>query len=1286
MLQRAMHVFSSFVLVFLFSIQSVGAVSFERIDVASHIGEPFYAEVPLLLDAREALSKISIELGSSSDYRILEVYRDQVINQIRTDIVKDERGARVKLTSEAPIDTAFFNLVLKVRYGRSTHYKKLPIFLESAAVESMQEGASPKAVAAPVNAATVQPETSNAFITKVPQGAKSAFVEPVEDKQSEQTVGNTFKPYSNWARTSRYGPMVYGDTITVVAKRLRLDDRFTNQQVMVALFEKNKDKFGKGNINLIKAGSYLDVPVAEEVKQVSVAHAKQVISEQNKIWKNMTKQPRYAAVADAQRTRYTRRVRIGQKASGVANAPMLGSEQVKKPLQAEEVQPQVNTVDQESSAKIIAAEQMIAQKDSELSSLQNKMSALEKRLQAAEKKAGEATVSADAAALDAQNKRLEIVISRLKGQLEKAKVNEDQSTSSWLMYALAGLGLLVLGLIGAVVMLLRREPKHPAEQAAVKEEAFDDVVEEADTESLDDQAATKLMDAGDFEMPSALPEEQVSSTNDTNNDEPLEEIPDFTDDETGEMEAFDSDVDETPDPSVNYLEEADVYLRYGMEDEAEKQVRMALKLDDQDPAAHAKLVQILRMRKNPEDEEVALNAAKALLAGSALVTFEGLLTDSSSEVATDDATSDAEQESEIASLKDDAFTGEDTGIVDFGAINFDTPDSDSSDSKSASADVMEPELLDTGKMDFGEVEEDTDVDTSSDIDFAGIDFAGIDFGETDTGEDAGDIAVDSINLGDENVMDDAQALDTGDLDFGALDLTEENDVDDASTVDAAPEDVMEDIALDTGELDFGDLDIEASDLLDNATAEESTSEGDVLEDAMDIEALDTGELDFGDLDIEASDLLDNATAEESASEGDVLEDAMGIEALDTGELDFGDLTADEVSLDASVTTDAMEDEPLDTGAVDFGDFLSDPSSEKIESTGESDIADDFEVDFDFSEMGESNADETSSELSDMEKSIDLGNFGIDFDETDSAEDLLSKIDLESTSAVQTTGETMVVSSGETEVSLDDEINDRQVEQARAQAEEEANATAVEIPVDADDPFESANILLSDAEENSLASDISNDDIAEIQSLGADALSLDDSAKQSSDAEPLEDLDSISLDLSGFSDEADSALDEVKAIEDELTSEVEVDLSGLDMIGDDLLIGADDVDDVSAEASTELDLDDFDLQEISLDDEMEDSTASKPASDAFDSTVILDNTHKNLQQESPADVNSDATLVMDTSSDPMEDVFNATGELENIESSIESLQNDAVDDLEATTELDGLMSDLKGLLDEDEPKK
>jgi len=54
------------------------AVALGKIDVTSHLGEAFYAEVPLHLEKNEKLSGLSVEIATPSDYRILEVYRDPV--------------------------------------------------------------------------------------------------------------------------------------------------------------------------------------------------------------------------------------------------------------------------------------------------------------------------------------------------------------------------------------------------------------------------------------------------------------------------------------------------------------------------------------------------------------------------------------------------------------------------------------------------------------------------------------------------------------------------------------------------------------------------------------------------------------------------------------------------------------------------------------------------------------------------------------------------------------------------------------------------------------------------------------------------------------------------------------------------------------------------------------------------------------------------------------------------------------------------------------------------------
>ncbi|MDX8387426.1 MAG: FimV/HubP family polar landmark protein [Ghiorsea sp.] len=1339
MLRQAMHVFSGFTLAFLWGVQAAGAVSFDRLDVASHMGEPFYAEVPLRLDENESISKTSVEIGSSSDYRILEVYRDQVVNNIRTDIISDERGPRVTLSSESAIDTAFFNMVLKVRYGRSTHYKNMPIFLESATAAVVEQNNQTPVIAAPVNAANVKPESSDAFVTKAPVDAKSAFEEPVEIVE----VDDGFKAFGDWARTNRYGPMVYGDTITTVAQRLRLDDRFSNQRVMVALFEKNKAQFDKENINLIRVGTYLDVPTAEEMNQVSAQHAKQVVSEQNKIWKGMVKQPKYAAVADAQKKRYTRRVRVGQKASGVASAPMLSVDKTAMPKAAEVVtkqEKQTKNTNNSSSTKLSAAEEALKVKNQELTALQEKMAGMERRLVRAEEKAKtvqEANVApvmtADSAAFDAQNKRLEIMVSRLKKQLEEARTLASASQSSgWMMYGLAGLALIVLGLIATVVLLLRREREHPAEQEdAMREEVQEQMpVDKVDVEEPagDDDLSTKVMDVDDFEMPSEDPSGSAASVAEESTDgnvfgdEPLEEIPDFTDDETGKMEAFDVGSDDAPDPSVNYLEEADVYLRYGMEDEAENQVAMALKLQADDPAAHAKLVQIRRARGDDDGANESTSAAKALLSGAALVTFEGLLSSDAGAAPASAAIDEPEEElndTSMSDLGDDAFTGDDTGIVDFGEINFDAP-----------KDVMEPELLDTGEMDFGEVVEDeTGANESINLEDS-IDFSAIDFGEINLDDPK---SSDEDGAADSDTVMDAEALDTGELDFGALGtddtleaIDEESSLDiDFSADDASSDadDVMLAESLDTGELDFGDLN-----LTDEAT--DNAEEND--EQPLDIDL--------------SGDLSSDSSLDTTSDDDDVMLSAE----TDTGELDFGDLvepvedavleeadTADEIDFDFSematddaeqgISEDVVESEAVDTDeAADEVTFGTDDTDSGVDIT-------DLGMDFD--------ALDDESVPEDADKSLDLADLDVDFDNIDlddvepssvlltgegDAEDISSfeedtgSFESDSTAAVAVDDETMLVSTDLIDADPEKEVNDRDVDRALAEAEEDANAVSIELDTDADDPFLQANASLNTAEADNLSIDLDDSSLDSLMGEDVDALSLAEQADEESaddialeeinldevdDAtddllsdvddglsdSDMDDLESISIDLTGLDTlssngdelvdlgldpEVESAVEENKAVDETLVSDLDIDQEDLSTIGDDL---------------SDLDLDDIDLDSL-LPDSSDNSESgiesvekSSGMDDDFDSTVVLNKVTKGIQEVVP-DLAEDLSEA--EPADPMSDDYSATAELNQIEASMGNIgSSDSMSDTgEVSTELDALMNDLNGLLDEDEPKK
>ncbi len=691
---------------------SASAVSLGKIDVASHLGEPFYAEVPLSLDEGEVISTLYVELATPADYRILEVYRDQALNAIRADVENDSRGMRIELSSRSVMDAPFFNLVLKVRQGRATHYKKYPVFLD------LPRASQPLKQAAPLPSVAVEDaEQAPAVATVTPV---QSMVEEVVAPEEAAAPVPAFQPHDGWARTSHYGPMVYGDTISTVADRLRVDSRYTRNQVMVALFEKNRSKFEQDNVNLIQAGTHLDVPMAEEVERIRPEQAQTIIKEHNQRWKELVKQPRYAAVAEAQETRYSKRVRVGKAATGVASAPVSGQQEDQAGAAdraAEMVDDSVAPTQEEGAVEGSVA----GQGDSEsaamletVAKLQQENEVLQARLAETDAKLAQMTAAGSPeaqVAAEARIKKLELQLARLQSELDSAKQSAAESAGpDWLMLGGGALVLLLLG--GGAGYLMRRERKHPA--MVESDAAFDDAAfaqmestepEEIEVEAVDEFSpdATAQMSADDFE--------------DAFNDS----IPDLTDEETGEMEAFKEDLEEEPDPNVDYLSEADVYLRYGMEDEAEKQVAMALKLRENNPDAHAKLVQIRKARGDESGAEEAIATARTVLAGDTLNGFEETIAGisagdlvESDDVSLDDTippgsldVSDLQPEE---SLSDESAVDE-LGDIEFGDVEVggaEAAEPEAAEPEAAEPEAAEPEAAepeaDTESLDMGDLE------------------------------------------------------------------------------------------------------------------------------------------------------------------------------------------------------------------------------------------------------------------------------------------------------------------------------------------------------------------------------------------------------------------------------------------------------------------------------------------------------------------------------------------------------------------------------------------------------
>ncbi|MDQ6973295.1 MAG: hypothetical protein Q9M10_00310, partial [Mariprofundaceae bacterium] len=200
MYRHIMHVVCAFALSILSFTGMAQAVSLGKIDVASHLGEPFYAEVPLGLEDGESITNVFVSLATGSDYRLLEVFHDAAVDAIKVNIKRDQRGSRVELSSVRPLDLPFFNLIMKVKQGRATHFKKFSVFLDL-----------PKATSQPRQKQAVKPNIQK---TVEVQPLQAASVTRMQKHHTKSVVSDAHKKTAFWARTQHYGPMVFGDTIT----------------------------------------------------------------------------------------------------------------------------------------------------------------------------------------------------------------------------------------------------------------------------------------------------------------------------------------------------------------------------------------------------------------------------------------------------------------------------------------------------------------------------------------------------------------------------------------------------------------------------------------------------------------------------------------------------------------------------------------------------------------------------------------------------------------------------------------------------------------------------------------------------------------------------------------------------------------------------------------------------------------------------------------------------------------------------------------------------------------
>lgn len=304
-----------------------------KLNVTSSLGEPFKAEIELTSTTPEELETLTAVIASQEAYASQGISRLGIHSDIKVQVVAGQGGqSKILLSSSKPVDDPYLDMLIQLDWASGRLQREYTILLDpptyknevaqtiakTTPVEMMpppatktpatippieeipavevqtQSALMPKSAEMP--SANNQLNLTNGIKTDAEIEAEIARIEAQAKSGNEaapQIKTNPIvsappiakKPTIKQPATPSQKRTVSGDTLTAIAKRMRVPGVSLNQ-MLVGLYEYNKSAFVSGNMNRLKVGKVIKLPSKEDLLSVSRGQANETVVLHTSDWKS----------------------------------------------------------------------------------------------------------------------------------------------------------------------------------------------------------------------------------------------------------------------------------------------------------------------------------------------------------------------------------------------------------------------------------------------------------------------------------------------------------------------------------------------------------------------------------------------------------------------------------------------------------------------------------------------------------------------------------------------------------------------------------------------------------------------------------------------------------------------------------------------------------------------------------------------------------------------------------------------------------------------------------------
>jgi pilus assembly protein FimV len=349
------------------------AAGLGKLTVLSSLGQPLRAEIELTSVSKDEVGALVAKLASSDAFRQANIEFHPALLSLRFAV--EQRGGKqlIRISSTQPVNEPFVDMLLELGGPNGRLIREYTFLLDPADMRSTQS-----AQVAPLPVPQVSPARGAQAVSPSEPARQAAPAD--NEKPAPRAAARPAAPAAGAqsdAKADEY-QVKSGDSLAKIAIQVK-SSGVSLDQMLVALYRANPNAFIDKNMNRLRAGQILSVPSEETARGISNTEARGIVVAQSADFKNYrNKLAGQVATSSSEKSAESRQTATGKITAKVEEPATPASESQDK-LKLSKADPVPNAGTDKAGAGATSAEDKIA-RDKAIAEANARVKELEKNV------------------------------------------------------------------------------------------------------------------------------------------------------------------------------------------------------------------------------------------------------------------------------------------------------------------------------------------------------------------------------------------------------------------------------------------------------------------------------------------------------------------------------------------------------------------------------------------------------------------------------------------------------------------------------------------------------------------------------------------------------------------------------------------------------------------------------------------------------------------------------------------------------------------------------------------